>query len=276
MARVAWWLGMGVLLAGGPITAHDMWLQPSDFVASVGEVMGVGLWLGHAGEAEGFPRRGDHLARFDAIVGDRRWALPGQPGLAPAGYLKPSIPGLHAVVYESTGAVSALSAERFDAYLVEEGLESIRAWRRQHGEADQPGRERYRRSLKSLVQVGAPDPDARDRVVGLPLELVIESPLHAGMLRARLLWRGTGLADARVALHSLGGLVPDAPTRSIEARAARTDADGWVTWPSVGSGRWMLAAVHMERARSSDADHDWQSTFTTLTFALGDPSGTGR
>ncbi len=268
----AWapWLMLFGLAASAPVLAHDMWLQPTDFTASVGEVVGLRLWIGHGGEAEGFPRRDDHMARFDVSVGDRAWMLPGQPGLEPAGYLRTSTSGLHTVVYESTGSVSELPADQFDAYLVEEGLESIRVWRHEHGEADQPGREQYRRSLKSLVRVGGSRLDARDRAVGLPLEFVLESSLDAGRLRARLLWHGTALAGALVELQPLAGERPDRPPAAVEARSARTNADGWVSWPKIEPGAWMLAAVHMERAVPSHAEWTWRTTFTTLTFALTD------
>jgi uncharacterized GH25 family protein len=72
-------------------------------------------------------------------------------------------------------------------------------------------------------------------------------------------------------------LLRGAPAANLDVTAAstapgfkarvigRTDAHGRVTVP-VTKGQWRLHTIHMERA--SDADVDWESLWTTLTFEV--------
>jgi len=247
-----------------PLWAHDMTLLPSSYVATPGDLLSVALAVGDAGQAEPVPRMPSRIVRFEALgPAGQVSGVPGLPGSDPAGYLRPDAVGLWTVVYESTEAFSELAAATFTGYLQEEGLDQVVRWRQQRGESERPGRELYRRSLKSLIRVGT-EPTA-DRVVGLPLELVLEGlPLPARReITLRAWWRGKPLAEALIDLHSLSG--------EDKMLSGRTDSAGRLRLP-ISEGRWMAAVVHMERS-APDLRHkaDWQSVFSTLTFAVSEP-----
>ena len=246
-----------------PVWAHDMWIAPSAFHAQTGERIEVDLQLGHAGDLEILPRRERRIVRFEVLEPDGSVRIPGLDGRRPAGFLRPSAPGLHTVIYESNAAFSELGGAAFTRYLEEEGLRGALEWRRQHGEESQPGREQYSRSLKSLLVVhdAARAPlQLNDRAVGLPLELVIETPnfQRADRLRLRVLYAGRPLA---------GALVDARQADEDRARWSGTSDDaGMVEFASLEPGHLILSTVHMVRADAHDAE--WRTIFSTLTFEI--------
>ncbi len=173
--------------------------------------------------------------------------------------------GTHLFAYDSHPNRITLGAEKFHAYLHEEGLDPIIAQREQAGTAATPARERYRRYVKTLVEVGnKPDATYATRT-GQRLELVpAVNPTTAGAgdtLPFTLLFEQKPLADALVkAAHLREG-------QSVTIRA-RTDGSGRVAFNLPYPGAWMVSVVHMIPA-SDPAEDDWDSLWGNLTFSLG-------
>lgn len=235
-----------------------MWLEPSDFRPGPDEPVSVRLFVGHGESAEPVRRDPRRILRLEAMPpppDDSRSPLVGAVGQDPVGYVRPGHPGTWILAYESSPARSELPADRFEAYLAEEGLERVRRLRKERGTEGEPGRELYSRSLKSLVAVGGRP--LEDREIGLPLELVLESVGTSVVARVR--FRGRPLPGALVELSELGS------DRDI---AQRADAEGRVRWPA-RPARWRLAVVHSEPvSTTSTAEADWRSWFSTLTFEI--------
>jgi hypothetical protein len=254
-----------------PAAAHDFWLAPESFTPAAGAVLGVGLRVGEGFVGEPVARNPQRIVRFALVdlAGETgESAAAGLPGWEPAGRVRPSGPGLHAVVYESRFAAIALEAEKFTAYLREEGLEAVIAARAAAGAGAEPGRERYARSAKALLAVrpaggAAPAPAAADRPLGLPLELVAQGDptrLAPGAeLAVRLRFRGEPLAGALVV-----ALSPPPRVR----QAARSDAAGRVRFRLDRAGPWLVKAVHMVPAAGGEPAADWESHWASLTFAV--------
>lgn len=258
------WLAALVLGASG-LAAHDFWVEPSTFAPAPGQRVALGLWSGDRFTGEPVPRYAERLARFVVRGPEGELPVDGVEGVHPAGFITPRVPGPHRVVFETRPRLLTLAAERFEAYLREEGLERIVALRAERGESALPGRESYRRCAKSLLAVGGGGPV--DEPSGCPLELVIEGPRPAaGGLAVRLLFGGAPLAGARVAALRRGA---DGP-----ALAARSDADGRAVLAVEAPGVWLLKAVHMERAPEAAAA-DWQSWWASLTLQVAAPNADG-
>jgi hypothetical protein len=162
--------------------------------------------------------------------------------------------GLSALALDSQPSTITLSGEAFTQYLEEDGLDDVVAWRADAGQTKREGRERYRRSMKVVLS----GPDVR---MGQPLELTSPSlPLSAwGPLDVTLRWKGAPVAGRLVRAwnHHLGTLV---------VMSARTGPDGRVSFEVPWPGRWMLSAVHMERAAPDAGAIDWESTWASMTF----------
>ena len=255
-----------LLVAEGTAGAHDFWIAPATFAPQQYQLVDIGLFVGDQGEAHPVRRRPDRIVRFDALEGGAARPIPGYARQAPAGVYRPEMAGVVTVVYQSTPERIVLPAGKFEAYLVEEGLEDILAERRHRGESAEPGRESYERSCKAMMGVaGSRALESVPRAVGLPLELTPDRDPSSVRIPERLAFtlrfEGAPLASRLVELMNLD----DATLRF----AARTNSDGRVAFDAPGPGRWMVATVHMRRAAPRRAI-DWESFWGTLTFEIPD------
>lgn len=262
------------LLSVSAVRGHDLWLEPPAPVEGVDEPIRIEGRVGHGGVAELFRRNPARIVRLEAHPPSRSSSpsetgppedLPGLDGSTLLGALRPDVPGTWIVVYESHPFRHVLSADRFAAYLDEEGLDAVAAAREAAGTTDTPGVERVSRSAKTLVAVGGRP--LEDRRVGLPVELIAEAlpgdSSGAGddgpsELVLRLEIDGRPASGRLVDLRRLD---VDAPTRS-----ARTDAAGRVRFEA-GPGRW-LAAVVEATAHDEPSDADWRTIFGSWTVDL--------
>ncbi|MDX2198703.1 MAG: DUF4198 domain-containing protein [Phycisphaerae bacterium] len=249
-------------------SAHEFWLEPSKHNVAVNERIDLQWMVGENFQGEAKPRDLSRMVRFEAFSNATREAILGIEKKTPAGILRPITAGDLMLIYESNATRIVLEAPKFDAYLAEEGLESIRAERAGKGEADKPGSESYSRCCKSFVRVGNGPAVAFDKPVGMPLELVpLSDPFAAkkgDKLRVRLLLRGRPLANAQLSYFSreAGG----------KRQTLKTDAAGEAQIELKDSGRWLISVVHMERADPAKTpDTDWQSWWASMTLEVVAP-----
>ncbi len=259
-------LGAFVTMLALPAWGHDMWIEPSSFTPRAEQLVQVCLRVGHPRKGvDPVPRNPARIVRFSAFTARGEEPILGLDGADPAGLLRPAEEGLLAIAYRTNYAKSELPGDRFEAYLEEEGLAEVQALRRRRGQSAEPGRERYSRSLKALIDVGAGRRSA-DRPLGLDLELVAEVDpfrLPAGEpLEVRVLYRGQPLAGLQVDAFPLDGSVPDL--------SAVSDADGRVRLRLPRSGPWAIVTTHMFEAPAGSGA-DWESLWTSLTFAVPEP-----
>ena len=148
----------------------------------------------------------------------------------------------------------------------DEGLDFIKLLREDAGTADKPGRERYRRHIKTVIQAGpnaASDKTYSIRT-GQRLELVpLNNPLtmKAGSkLGVLVLFDGQPLEGALVkAWHKQSG-------QTLLIRSTTSSA-GKVSFNLPHRGGWMLSVVHMLPTRDVP-DIDWDSFWGNLSFSL--------
>lgn len=261
---------LGLLLSSGATLAHDMWIVPAQFTPATGELLKIGLRLGHpGGKEEVVVRDSSRIEIFNASFSSRQdqagseMAVVGLDGANPAGLLPLGESGLLSIAYRSQGARSILAAEPFERYLREEGLEQIVAYRMRVGESTAAGRESYSRSLKALVAVGEDSERTQDHPLGLPLEIVAGANPYAlspgSELPLRLLYMGEAQGGVLVEAASLQD-----PRQVLQARS---DAQGRLAFRLPAAGVWVLSAVHMVRAEE-DPEVDWRSIWTALTFSI--------
>ncbi len=268
-SRLAFCVALASL--GTNVLAHDFWIRPTSFAAKPGETLRASLLVGEQMKGESRPLRSDRIHEF-VILGPekdgRARTTESQEGADPAGTFSTSTPGLHVISFEGKENIITLEAEKFEAYLREEGLEHIIADRAARGETALPGREAYARCAKSLVRVGdsTDGPWATRRSPRLeimpatnPLTLKAGQPLSVTLLKA-----GTPIANAKIVARR-----EQDPTRTI---STRTDDGGAATLALDGPGVWLITSVHMERA-AGRSDVDWISLWSSLTFELAPAAG---
>ena len=258
-----------LLIAAGPVAAHDLWLIPPEKVDHQGPVKilaASGMAFPeseHAPDAAKFGARRVYNPagkKSDAMVGAAEEKY-GVLSFAPTG------DGVYIVAVETTPKFIELDAEKFNAYLVSDGLSNIYALRAKEKSLDQPGKERYSKSPKALVGVGDGDGEAGDpcRAVGLPLEIVpVQSPFDRKVgdtLKVNVLFRGKPLAEANLGwAHPGDGESP--------AGTVRTNTKGEALIPIAKAGLIAIRLTHMTRPK--DKDFEWESFWTTLTFRIPD------
>lgn len=252
------------LSAGSGAQAHDFWVEPTSFHPAAGERVALGLWSGDSFRGSPVPRSAARTARFAVLGAAGESVVQGVEGVHPAGFFTPPEPGPYWVVFESHPRSLTLAADRFESYLLEEGLERIVELRRERAESGAAGREAYRRCAKSLIEAGGPVEGPGVANAGCSLELILESSPRsaaaAGEVAVRLLFRGEPLSGARVVVIRRGEPIP--------VLSARSDAAGRASFPLAAADVWLVKAVHMEAAPETDSGIDWQSWWASLTVRL--------
>ena len=272
--------------------AHEFWINPAPNPLQVGETARLTLEVG-----EYF--RGDVLPFVGAqTVALRAYSADGVRDLAPILSLRATLPvlslslstaGTQMVIFDSQPSIISLPADTFHAYLHEEGMDFIKAMRVAAGTATEPGRERYRRYVKTLMRANAAAPPgsaaqlappaANDMTyavrTGQRLELVpLSDPLALSpgdALGIQLLFDGAPLAGALVKAWNKGGPAPSQVRegQTVVIRAI-TSANGQATFNLPYAGPWMVSVVHMVPAVGVK-DIDWDSMWGNLSFSVAQP-----
>ena len=246
-----------------PVAAHDFWIEPTSFVSEAGRFIGIRARVGDGFLGDPVPRDPSLLEQMVVEDASGRRPVAGREGGDPAGLLRTVAPGLHVVGYFGKPSRVELAAEKFNSYLQEEGLDGVSAARARLNQSDSGARELFTRCAKTLVLVGAPSPDQRDRALGCALELVAEQNPYAlepgQTLPVRLTYQGRPIEGALVVARSR--------QRASEKISARSDREGRVRLVLPAGGKWLIKAVHMVPAPST-ANADWASYWASLTFEL--------
>jgi len=199
-----------------PARAHEFWLAPSAYVASVGDTVRVSAFsgMGFRGEARRYAHA--RVVRFVAVDAERTdLADSGLEGDSVFASVVARDAGGLLIAYESNAASIELPGAEFDRYLEEDGLDVPLALRRASGVKDGLQRERYARRAKTWVS--GPSWRRACTVTGLALELVpLADPGCEQHLSLRVLFRGRPLVGGGGA-----GMAPAARTRHGRARASQ-------------------------------------------------------
>ncbi|HZX26595.1 MAG TPA: DUF4198 domain-containing protein [Telluria sp.] len=245
--------------------AHDFWVNPDRFTVSVGASTALSMQVGHGDACQRSPIPSRRILRFAA------WTPSGDVVDLRSGVgLTPSETGMHLLVLETdANAQSHLPAERFNAYVQEEGLWPASAERQRRGATGQDAIERYRRVAKSLVQAGAPGEGSQALTtmrLDLPLEIVLLRPLSdpasARELAAQVFFHGHPLPGALVKLTDLDH-------DAHPAAAGATDSAGQVRFARPPPGSWLLNVI-WTTPTGGEAGVDFDTIFSSLSFGVPD------
>ncbi len=263
-----------ICAAAARLAAHDFWLVPEFFSAATGWHLHV-----YASTGERFPESMAALAPERVASARLVGAEASQPitrmhraGNSLALEVLPPAEGQWYVAVEVKPRRIDLSADDFNGYLAHDGLPHILELRRQRGELEQPGRERYSRGAKALVRVGSGGPDVWERVLGHTIELVpLSDPRKLtppDTLAVQLLFRGEPVRGAVVAAGYAGF------EGEGHASESRSDAAGIARLAVAVAGRWYVRSIHMIE-RPEDPEFDWESFWASLTFEVPPPEVSG-
>ena len=245
--------------------AHDLWLIPPQnaeakktaiIEASVGMDFPISVF---APDTERYPKK--------FVVGPNGKSLSlksaGKKDLISLLEFEPKQAGVHVIAVETTPKVLELDADKFNEYLVTDGLPHIFRLRAKEKTLNQSARERYQKSPKALLPVGNDTSAGWDQVLGLPLEIVpLQNPFGrkpGDTLRVKVLYQKQPLAGANLGWHRPGD--GDTPAGYV-----RADGKGEALIPIAQAGLMTIRLTHMTRPKT--ADYEWESFWTTLTFRI--------
>ncbi|MBY0506262.1 MAG: DUF4198 domain-containing protein [Bryobacteraceae bacterium] len=255
------------LLAALPVLGHDLYLMPEKFTTSKGTKLRLVFQNG-----DEFPE-GVSAVKPDRMRNTKLLSRGGQaameqivaePKRTTAEVLVPAS-GLAILTAQTLPSLIELDPAKFRSYLQHENLTNALAWREKHGEAGKPGRERYSKYVKSLIQADSVSDDQFRQAAGLTIEIIPEADPYSlrpgASLPVQVLFRGKPAVDVAVESAWLEN------GRAKMEVFGRTDAQGRIRIPVKAAGPHRLHAIVMERCAEPRAA-DWESFWASFTFAI--------
>ena len=271
-------------IAASAAAAHEFWILPGTFHPRPNAAFPVFIHHGERLAGVTVPRNDDTIRRFELRT------LPSEDGAhngarddstvapvvglsaSPRSFAKNPAQTGAVLIYESEWMPSILPAKKFNAYLEEEGLTQIAAWRARAGETHAEGRERYRRCAKALISSRDPDTETdtddhpRDTPVGLPCEIVIVRT-SADAIHARVLFEGEPLRGIEVVAAN--------QTNPTDLQRTTTDSEGLARFDHTHPDTWLITTLYMRAADAEPGNHqpgstpefDWESNWASTVFS---------
>lgn len=255
----------------GVAFAHDFWLEPENFVVEAPGRLEVKAQVGHGADVGEWPADPARIIALrlisDTGITDIQSELANRRSPGRFAFSLP-YPGVHVLALESTGAISVLTAEAFNAYIEEEGLTPIADHRAAKELMEADGREVYSRRAKAIIVSGALDAGECDTKVltpiGMTLEiipLVLPACLKRGAsLPVEVRYRGKPLVGATLHFVKLG-------EEGGDVGQWVTGAQGRASLPYPGAGTWMLQSV-WSAPLTGDPRGDYDTVFSSLSFSI--------
>ena len=252
----------------GAAYAHDYWFRPEKLALSKGDRLKVRLMVGDALDPEEErPLQKGKTTRFDLITSNGTVDLlaAGEEGASPILDREVDFEGMALLSMDRGFSFIELDDEEFSEYLKHEGLEEIEKIRDRIGHREME-REKYARSLKSLVRVGdAQESNLHKRVLGQKIEiLLLQDPYRLDPgddLEVKVLFDGKPLSDKAVTAYNGDGKDP------ISKSVARTNDLGVARFRLDEKGFWLIRLVHLMVCEGCP-DADWVSHWASFSFQL--------
>ena len=250
-----------------PAAAHEFWVQPLDYAVDVGEPIQGVLKNGDMFKGPTYPYLDEWFSRFEVI--DRKGATPviGRRGDSPALNFKTERGGLHIVAYASTMySLTYANFEKFAFFVRSKKLDWVLDAHAARGLPDKV-KETYSRYPKALVKVGSGA--GRDRLVGMPFELVAEinpySDAAKDGVRVRLYYEGEPYPGADVQIFHRPG-----DGEEVVKDHVTTDATGRAVIPAFDGGPFLINATMIREPRAEGAAKGamWESLWASMTYEV--------
>ena len=269
--QIITYLAVGLLagLMSLPSSAHEFWLEPSDFQPKVGDVVTVDLVIGTHFDGFSSPYTPDEIAAFGLIDAAGNTPITGRFGDMPAGQFVVAQVGLSLLYHQTTPSyVTYTKPEKFISFAVEKGFADVAARYQKQTAENFRLVEKYRRFAKSLIMVGPAS--GQDQLLGLEMELVaLTNPYQQSVSK-----------EFTVAVYESGVPRPGAQVTvfirhtpsDVEKKIIIADERGQVHLSLLPGSHYLFDSVKLQPIKDADPikNAEWESLWAALTFAVPD------
>jgi uncharacterized GH25 family protein len=254
---------LSILVSTAAIFGHEYWLESERLWLKINEEVVIKPMVG-----EGY--LGEHVAieklkpkKFEVFSnGNIQIAKPvaDNQGFAST-KLSFEKEGNYLLALNNGNKYLELEADKFNEYLIEEGLDDMLELRKKKGELGIKSREYYQRCVKTLLQVGDVQDKTFSKNTGMRLELIPDkNPYQKGInnISFQVLFDNKPVNNALV-------LVWKKENEKSTVKKLRANKKGKVTFELSPTGRWMISSVKMIPFENR-SEADWQSFWGSYTF----------
>jgi uncharacterized GH25 family protein len=255
---------IAVILLAIICQAHEFWLETDKYFLKIGERCKIQFMVGENFKGEGWDLTKHQIVRLELNQST------GTSNVVDSLHVDEALlnlsfkeSGTKMLVMQSNSAYIELTADKFNEYLKEDGLDEVLAQREKTKTLQRPSRELYSRHTKLLLSVGDHTDDTYKKVVGLPIEIIPEKNPYSlkkgDKQRFKVLFEGKPLFGGKVRLWNKFD-------NRTTIQNIYTNKDGTIEMSISTPGPWMISIVKM--VSSKDPKADWQSYWGSLVFAI--------
>ncbi len=243
-------------------SAHDFWIQPSNFTPAPNERVDFTLNVGGDFSGDVLPRVDEWFSRFEVYDAFGHEPVSGELGDDPAGYIEAG-PHSALIIYRSTRNFVELHPGKFETYLEDEGLEWVTDYRKSNGLDNTWGKEWFSRCAKVMIRPKGSElgPEVM-KSTDMTLEIIpLEDPYSldkSGYLPVKILYLGKPLVGAQVIAYSA--------SNTADKLVELTDDSGIANFYLTHTDQWLIKSVHIIRTPDTDKKANWESFWASLTF----------
>ena len=248
--------------------AHEYWFEPDSFFLGVKQSTQLHLFVGEALKSdEERVYQAAKTTTFDLFSPKGKFDMRSMADDDTSPILKFSadFAGSYLFAMERNWSYITLDAEKFEAYLHDEGMDYIIAERKRLGESKKDGRERYSRFIKTIIQVGDRQTSSALIRTDAKLEIVPLNNPYAKKVgdkfKFQVWFDRRPQANAVVFADNRDG-------DKITTQKVTTDKDGKASVKLNGKGIWLIRLVQMRRCEQKCGESDWESFWGALSFGM--------
>ena len=247
------------------LLAHEFWIQPQQFIVQPGTRLPISLFVGENFQGERWANRYERTERIEhysiGSPANLTAFLPKVDSLP--FYVSVNNPGTHMIYVHSHPSYIELDAEKFNAYLKEDGIDNILKWREENQQMDKPAREKYERFAKTIIQCSKTLINVYEQPTGGKLEMMLgANPYNLpnnGLIPVRINFEGKPLPGKQVTVWQ-----KDLKGKFLGKKNYTTDVNGTCSFKPDKRGLYMVSTVHM--VPSSDTSYDYHSYWGSVSF----------
>ena len=245
--------------------AHEYWIAPVKYKVKTKESFSVNCYVGEDFKEEVWAKRKERTLNVRQFnnnnITDITPKFISQDSVKIPMFINES--GNHLIAISTKPSYIEMEGNAFNAYLEEDGMANILAYREKNNIKEKRSREFYQRCAKTLLQVDGKNDETYKINTGMTLEIIPQNnPYTIGTkeLNVYFEFKGKPLANYQVRTWC------KKDGKLIVKSFHQTDAKGYAKLPIKERGEWMISVVKMELySKTEKADYD--SYWGSYTFS---------